>query len=710
AMISADTENQNGAITSVDIQIAHDLSITDTQGSPAITARTTGSGNAGEVQLSSENLTATSSSLDFYFALIDTHTSGSGTAGKVQVTATETIHATGENAGNMYLIDSGMMGENGGHGGAVVVVANRLQLDDADISTGDWIARNKEVDTTGFGGNLTITADTVQLTSTFLTTDGFEGKAGDITITAHDIQLKDTSNLRLSEFGGGGALTINTNSLSLESSFIEAETVDGIGVGLPWTGVTINAEVVTLQNGSVMKSQTFGDGAAGDIRVMATDRMTLSDVGVEVRPSGLFTNSLGDIDVGDQGPAGNIFIETGSLELSGGARIDSSTQTSGKSGYVTILASDGVFISGQRVVPVPEVAIFGLGSSLPSGIFSRTVGSEFCTGPCGDGGNISITTGSLSVTNGAAINSGTTSTGLGGTITVNASKNISISGTLDDGTTPGGVFSQTIGNGPDSGSGGNIALTAGGSFFLQDGATVSASSSGPANAGNITILANDNILVDKASVTAEALQASGGNNTLTANDRIQLIDSTIASSVQGNATTVGGNITLDPDFIILQNSRILAKAGAGQGGNISLIASKAVFADPFSEINATAETGVSGSVTIQSPIQNLSSTITPLPQNTLPVTALYGSRCVAEAGGNFSTFVDSKAGSLAPSPGTFLASPFLPLSNPPHAGTVGKAGTFSEITEKEQAMLPHLASYAPPLLFAQADGMSSACP
>ncbi|MCA9453793.1 MAG: hypothetical protein KC584_14395, partial [Nitrospira sp.] len=69
----------------------------------------------------------------------------------------------------------------------------------------------------------------------------------------------------------------------------------------------------------------------------------------------------------------------------------------------------------------------------------------------------------------------------------------------------------------------------------------------------------------------------------------------------------------DPDFIILQNSQILAKAVAGKGGNIDLVASKAVLLDAQSTLDASSQTGISGSVTIESPIQVLSGTIAPLP-------------------------------------------------------------------------------------------------
>ncbi|MEO8327820.1 MAG: hypothetical protein ABI618_18370, partial [Nitrospirota bacterium] len=195
-----------------------------------------------------------------------------------------------------------------------------------------------------------------------------------------------------------------------------------------------------------------------------------------------------------------------------------------------------------------------------------------------------------------------------------------------------------------------------------------------------------------------------------ANDTIQLVDSTIESTVKGDAKTVAGNIELDPDFIILQNSHILAKAVDGQGGNITLIASKGVLVDAQSTLEVTSERGISGTVTIESPIQVLSGTIVPLPSTPVNVATLYAAHCVAGEGGHFSTFVDSKADSVAPSPGTFLASPFLPLSNPTPAGTVENAGMLSEVSEKEQATHLQLASYAPPVLFAKADGMVSACP
>ena len=100
----------------------------------------------------------------------------------------------------------------------------------------------------------------------------------------------------------------------------------------------------------------------------------------------------------------------------------------------------------------------------------------------------------------------------------------------------------------------------------------------------------------------------------------------------------------------------------GQGGNISLIAD-VVLIDPFSQIDASAgPAGIDGSVNIQAPIQNLSGTIAPLPQSLLQIAEVYASRCVAQKGGKFSSFVSGGTDGIPGSPGGFLLSP-LDISN-----------------------------------------------
>ena len=517
--------------------------------------------------------------------------------------------------------------------------------------------------------------------------------------------------------------------------------------------------------------------------------------------------------------------------MTDGGRINTATATSGAGGEVNI-NTDTISISGQQLL-VPAEEDFGLGNPFASGIITSTLGdATTCAGPCGNAGSISLTTGSLTMDDGAQLDSGTSSTGAGGSITVNASENISISGTLNDGT-PGGIFSRTIGSDPGSGDGGNISITTEQNFSLSNGAAVSANSTGTGNSGTVTITADGNVqtdngtistsadqatggditvtsgqnfqlsnnstisaqsagpgdsgavtlaatngnfqsvnstvstsaqqgqggdisvtagqnfqltnnstvsaessgagdsgavtltatggnfqstnstvstsaqiaeggdiditagqnvqLVNNTTISAEsfgpgdagditvtsgnnlqvidstistqAAQASGGNIKLTAPNNIQIINSDILSSVNGPPGSNGGNINIDPLFIIIQNSRILARAFEGRGGNITLTATQAIFIDDFSIINADSEFGASGTISVNSPTAVLAEVIAALPKNFVRLANLFGERCAAQKGGQFSSFTQGGPDGLPPAPGGFLPSPLM-FSNP----------------------------------------------
>jgi large exoprotein involved in heme utilization and adhesion len=365
--------------------------------------------------------------------------------------------------------------------------------------------------------------------------------------------------------------------------------------------------------------------------------------------------------VGTQGAAGNIIVTTPRLTMQEG-RINTSTATSGAGGNVTINA--GVIeMSGE--FPNPDFGgFFGITNIHPSGIFTQTVGSEFCSGPCGNAGNINITAASLLMGAGSQINSGTTNTGHGGDITIHATDQISMSGALSNGDHVG-IFSRAIGTAPDAGAGGNISLTAGQSVTISNGAAVSASSTGPGNTGNIQINAGNQFAMTNSSVTTEANQASGGTIKITTNPSgtVQLTNSTISASVL-DGTGGGGSVNIDPQYVILQNSQILANAVQGPGGNITIaITNGGLFLpDANSTVSASSQFGVNGTVTIQSPNAPASGKIVPLSQKPLIPTSLLSQRCAALAGGNFSSFIVAGRDSLPTEPGGWLASPLAALN------------------------------------------------
>ncbi|NOS79853.1 MAG: filamentous hemagglutinin N-terminal domain-containing protein [Nitrospira sp.] len=668
ATISTDTANVNGTPVAIDINVTGDMSISN-DGAPALTAKSSGSGDAGEIRIVSANLTVTSTALDSTLALIDTHTSGMGRAGKVSITTGNLEAGSG-----VWFIDSGTSAA--GHGNDVIIDATSAHFNDVNISTGDFRAHNQDIfDATGFAGNIRLTADSLNLVTTVLSTDSFLGRGGESTLTARTIEMTNGLIGSLS-LGGSGAVTIAADSIRMTRAQIETETAFE-----PGRAITLTGKVIELRDGTSIRNQTSGNADAGNILVAATDRLTLSDQPTTSRPTGLYTNSLGvegePLDTLG-GKSGSITITTPLLEMSGGARINTTTETSGRGGDVTIVATDLLSISGERRLPIAEDEL-SLGATNPGGIFTRTVGNQYCSGPCGNAGHISITTGSMNLNSGAAIDSGTSSTGQGGAIGINATNAITLSGTLADGT-PGGIFSRAVGTSQDSGSGGNIALTAGQSVSISDGASVSASSTGPGNAGNIAINAGQQFEMRNSSVKTEAAQASGGNIDIQAIDRIRLVNSSISTSVLGGAGS-GGNITIDPNVVILQNSQVIAQAFQGSGGNIS-ITTPLFLADASSLVDASSQFGLNGTVNIQSPTSNLAGTVSSLPSSLRQVQSLQTGRCAALADSRSSSLIVAGRDNLPAEPGGWSPSPFalmgeetdsLAIASPPVATMTASA-------------------------------------
>jgi filamentous hemagglutinin family protein len=196
-----------------------------------------------------------------------------------------------------------------------------------------------------------------------------------------------------------------------------------------------------------------------------------------------------------------------------------------------------------------------------------------------------------------------------------------------------------------------------------DHAQITVSAEGEAPGGNFRIDGANSIFITNSTVSTSAAKSSGGNIMLTAPNMVRLVGANLTSSVFGPKGSNGGNISIDtahPQFVIMQgHSQILAKANEGQGGRITIIGG-VVLQEPGSVLDATAgPAGISGSINIQAPIQQLSGAIAPLPQAFAVATNLYGQRCAAEKGGQFSSFVQGARDGVPPQPGDLIPSPLM---------------------------------------------------
>ena len=646
--VAANTSNINGSEIAIDVKIVGNITISETTGESTFTARTDGVGDAGEIRIDSGKFTAEATSSGIPgVVMIDTHSSGGGKAGNLSIT-TGDLDVTSSGQGITIFIDTGFRGLQEGLGGNVDIVANRVNVSGQVITTGDFTSIQQNTDAAGSAGDVRIFTDDFRWKLGGIITDaGSTGVAGNIALQAKEATI-ERSPITAFGFQRGGIISLNADSLSLDrSSVILSSTFEGPG------RIELHGHSIAIKNGSSIVSDTGGDGDAGPITINTSDHVTLSGFvqdGPIGRPTGIFSNSFGVAGV--SGNAGTISITTPRLTLTDGARINTTTLANGRGGDV-IINAQSVSLSGEFPSLIPE-PLFSAGSIHPGGITTVTTG-EACIGPCGNAGNVSITTNKLSVSNGAHIDSGTSSNGNGGLITITATDRVSISGTLSDGT-PGGILSRTGSTAPDAGTGGNISLTAGQSVSIRDGAAVSASGTGPADAGNISIDAGRELGIQDSSITAEAKLASGGNIDIKAIDLIRVANGSISSSVQGGPSTAGGNITIDPKTVVLQNAQILANAEQGNGGNIT-ITTPLFLTDPRSLVDASSQFGLNGTVTIQSPTANLSGTVGQLASKTNPPQVLLQNRCIALAGGEQSTFILAGRDTLPSEPGGWLSSP-----------------------------------------------------
>jgi hypothetical protein len=379
--------------------------------------------------------------------------------------------------------------------------------------------------------------------------------------------------------------------------------VEGGTAALTPGTITITADTMTMSGRTEIFAFTTSPAPAGNLV------LNVNQLRANVNPDGTLINGqprslLASVSVSDKG-------------------------TAGRAGTITI--------SGLRPESTDAAKLIALNNTEVS---TNVTGGTTATVPA----TITMTADAIKLTNSPNLHTDTVGTASAGNVILNANTL-----TVDQATK---ISSSTSG----TGHGGSIAITAGQSVTLTDRSSITASSTGPGNAGSIVINAGSQFISRDGSITTHASQASGGNITVQATDAIRLVNSRIDTSVQGGPNTAGGNVTLDPAVVTLQNSQVLAQAVQGQGGNINIVAGT-FLADPTSVVSASSQFGLSGNVNIQSPVSSLSGTLATLPQRPLQVHNLLTQRCAAQGSGHLSSLVVSGRDTVPPEPGGWLLSP-----------------------------------------------------
>lgn len=357
----------------------------------------------------------------------------------------------------------------------------------------------------------------------------------------------------------GGNLTAASGQIELGSvannSLVTLKPIDQ-GWSLGYEGVQNFQNIQIIQriaDGKEFPSQVDASGeGGGNIQVQGN---FIELTGQRVR---LVSQTKGDRNGND------LTITAKKLIVQDGAKVATSTISSGAAGNLTVNASESVEL---------------IGSTLPNAI-TELIGITAGKGKAGD---ITINTRRLRIKDGARViadssaliedSQATLSEGAGGNVTVNALESVELIGTTaeDD---PSSLSAKTFGLGES----GNATITTE-KLIVRDGAEINVSVLGDGRnqgktSGEINVTAHSILLDKKGQIISNTKSGRGSNISLQVRDLLLMRgNSQITTNAKSDGD--GGNITINAPngFIVATpfgNNDITANAVSGSGGKITI--------------------------------------------------------------------------------------------------------------------------------------------
>ncbi len=506
-------------------------------------------------------------------------TIGTGAAGAISINTGQLIVQNSAIASvTLNAIDLGLTGfTGGGQGGNVTINAAE------SVNLGNTLPTN----TFDFDVETPAGVSTISAPVGLFSRSQSSGNAGKIQINTQRLVIKDgaTISTSTSRSGQAGSLIVNaSNSVELSgTSFSEQTTGELVRVSTGLfseadagsTGnagsIEINTGQLLVRDGAVVSTSAAErtSGRGGELTVRADTVEVIGASADVLNRSALLTATVGT------GDAGNLIIDTRQLWILDGGVVSSSTLDQGRSGSLTINASESVNLIGTA----PD--------NLPSTLATSTAGT-------GAGGTLTLQTRHLTVLEGALISAATYDRGIGGDLNINASESVELSGQARDGR-PGGLsagsgiegYSQVIDrllqsfqidrqidSSKASGAGGTVRVATN-SLTLRDGATISTETIGSGTGGGIFIQSSTVSLDTAAQVSARTSGAgAAGDIVLQVGDRLSLIGAStgLFANTESQSTGGGGSIFVTAPTTLIQDGAGISvgSRGQGQGGNIQV--------------------------------------------------------------------------------------------------------------------------------------------
>ena len=549
-------------------------------------------------------------------------------------------------------VSSSTLDTSGDGGGAIYIVGSQFVLDpDSSII-------NNNIDTNG--GVVHVSAnDTILNEGKIVSNTSGSGQGGDIIIQGNNLTMHydetTSSHTRtdtglISEAtgsGSGGKISVDvSNTVTLNGGIIRTFAEGSASGG----DVDISAaDLQVINDGEILTDTLFNGGTGGSINITTVESVVVSGPGSRIAAQTFGNADAGDIDIN---------ITTSSFTVIDGAQVLTDSFSTGLGAGINVIA-DNMTVSNQGKVNARTFDDTGAGIDidLDNNLIVSSDGSiSTDTFNNGDGSNITIAANNVNVSDGGQISASTKRDGQAGAIIITASDTITISGAAEKQT---GLFSVSGDpdpafqppSGPHNGNGGQISLTSN-RLVLESGGEISAEAINLGNAGNININLKESLIMEDSSIQTTAAQSAGGEINVQAIDLVYLNKSSITAEAfgvsQGND---GGNISIDPINVVLNSSDVIARANAGNGGNITIVAT-AFVQSADSDVNASSKLGVDGKVSIETLNQNVN-VLPVVNESYLDVVGFLSNPCAAEALKSRSSFTVELYKSAAGSPADF---------------------------------------------------------
>ncbi|MEO1430749.1 MAG: filamentous hemagglutinin N-terminal domain-containing protein [Cyanobacteria bacterium J06633_8] len=279
--------------------------------------------------------------------------------------------------------------------------------------------------TVNSGQNLALLGGDVTISNSQISAPGGQIQLGGLsetgTIQLEGLTAKFPENLTRSNITLENAANINSTSTNAGNITIDAADFSMSGSSELLAGLTNGGSDTT--------------SVAGNITINATGNTNISG-------KSLIANDLQTLSVGN---GGNIELNTNSLSLTGGSRIQSVTNSTGASGEITIYANSGIVIDGftddglfSGILSRSATETSGTGGNITINNPQNTLTLSnrgfigAVTNSSSNGGSIETNLNNLVMETGGQILTATTNLGNAGDITINASESVKISGESQD--------------------------------------------------------------------------------------------------------------------------------------------------------------------------------------------------------------------------------------------------------------------------------------